>query len=228
MDAIAPVMQGNCAVVPMLNGLSHLDALDARFGREHVMGGLCAIAATLKKDGTIVQIGGFQRMVIGARTSDTSAATAFAAALATTTIDYELSSNIEQDLWEKLVFLSAAAAVTCLFRANVAEIMSASGGPEAIDRAIKANIEISAREGFPLRQPALDFTYKTLTTPSMLTASMLRDIESAAAVENDHILGLMLGYARKHGVDDTMLSLAYTHVKAYENRRAAGRAVAIA
>jgi 2-dehydropantoate 2-reductase len=228
MDAITPAMKGDCAVLPMLNGLSHLDALDARFGREHVLGGLCAIAATMKKDGTIVQIGDFQRMVLGARTENTTQAVAFANALAKTTIDYELSDRIELDLWEKLAFLSAAAALTCLFRANIAEIMAAPGGPEAIDRAIKANIEIAAREGFPLRQPALDFMYRTLTTPSKLTASMLRDVESGSAVESDHVVGLMLGYARKHSIDDTILSLAYTHLKAYENRRAAGRAVVIA
>jgi len=33
----------------------------------------------------------------------------------------------------------------------------------------------------------------------------------------------MLDKARKHRVDDTILSLAYTHLKAYEARRSAGR-----
>jgi hypothetical protein len=33
----------------------------------------------------------------------------------------------------------------------------------------------------------------------------------------------MLDKARKHGVDDTILSLAYTHLKTYETRRAARR-----
>ena len=33
----------------------------------------------------------------------------------------------------------------------------------------------------------------------------------------------MLERARAHGVDDTILSLAYTHLKAYEARRDRGR-----
>src|SRR5688572_25116359 len=32
MEAIAPAMNGGCAVVPMLNGISHIDRLSERFG----------------------------------------------------------------------------------------------------------------------------------------------------------------------------------------------------
>jgi len=61
------------------------------------------------------------------------------------------------------------------------------------------------------------------TTGSTLTASMLRDLESGGPVEADHIVGYMLRKARELSVDDTLLTIAYTHLKAYENRRAAGR-----
>ena len=52
---------------------------------------------------------------------------------------------------------------------------------------------------------------------------MLRDMEAGGPVESDHIVGWMLDKARAHGLDDTVLSLAYTHLKAYEARRVAGR-----
>jgi 2-dehydropantoate 2-reductase len=55
------------------------------------------------------------------------------------------------------------------------------------------------------------------------SASMLRDLEGGGSVEADHIVGWMLELARRHGIDDTILSLAYTHLKAYEQRRAAQR-----
>ncbi|MEP6778267.1 MAG: ketopantoate reductase family protein [Gemmatimonadaceae bacterium] len=224
MNAIAPAMNGKCSVISLLNGMSHMETLDTRFGKDNVLGGLAAIVATLKKDGTIVHGSPMQRIVFGARGGKASAnAQAFADALAKTSLSWELSKVIEQDMWEKVVFLSAAAAVTCLFRANIAEIMSAPGGAEAIERTLNANIEISAHEGYPLRPAALEFSRKTLLTPSALTASMLRDLESGNAVESDHIVGFMLDCARKHKLDDTMLSIAFTHLKAYEARRAAGR-----
>ncbi len=229
MDAIAPAMKGKCAVVPMLNGMSHFETLDERFGRDNVFGGLCAIVATMKKDGTIVQMGPLHRIVIGARSAGDAIARceAFADALVQSKVEVENSERIDQDLWEKVVFLSAAAGLTCMFRANIGEILGAPGGIEAIDRFLKTNMEISAREGFPLREDAVTFCNVRLKTPSALTASMLRDIEGGHAVESDHVVGFMLNLARKHGLDDSIHSIAYTHLKAYENRRAAGRVVAI-
>ncbi|MGV3709565.1 MAG: ketopantoate reductase family protein [Gemmatimonas sp.] len=229
MDSIAPAMQGKCAVVPMLNGMTHFDALDARFGRENVFGGLCAIVATMKKDGTVVHMGPLHRIVIGPRT-DGDAVTrckAFADALVTSQVEAEYSDNIYQDLWEKVVFLSAAAGITCLFRANIGEIMAAPGGPEAIDAFLRTNMEVSAAEGYPQRPAAVDFCNARLKTPSPLTASMLRDIEGGNDIEADHIVGFMTELARKHGIEHTVHSIAMTHLKAYQNRRAAGRVVAI-
>ena len=52
---------------------------------------------------------------------------------------------------------------------------------------------------------------------------MLHDLEKGGRVESDHIIGWMLARARSYGLDDTMLSMAFTHLKAYEVRRAAAR-----
>jgi 2-dehydropantoate 2-reductase len=224
MEAIAPAVEGKCGVLPVLNGMAHLDRLDERFGRASVMGGTCSINVTLTQDGTIRHVGAMQRLAFGERDGSRSArAQAFADAIARTSIDWELADDIQQNLWEKIVFLSALAATTCLFRASVGEILSASGGREALERTLATNIAIAMHEGHQPREAALTFARGVLTEPSALTASMLRDIESGGRVESDHIVGWMLDKARTHHLDDTMLSLAYTHLKAYEARRDAGR-----
>jgi 2-dehydropantoate 2-reductase len=225
MDAVAPAMNGTCTIVPMLNGLAHFDRLDGRFGRAQVMGGTCMIDATLRTDGVVLHGGTLQRLIFGERDRSMSArATALADVMATTTIDWELSDDIEQRLWDKLVFLSALAAMTCLFRANVREIIAAPGGREAMERTLRANVEIATREGHPPSDAAMNFARNRLTDPTgPWSASMLRDLEAGGSVEGDHIVGWMLERARRHQVDDTMLALAFTHLKAYETRRAAGR-----
>jgi 2-dehydropantoate 2-reductase len=227
IEAIAPAVQGTCAIVPMLNGLSHLDRLDARFGRAHVMGGTCQINAMLTRDGVIRHGDPLQRLIFGERSGATSPrAQALADELAKSRIDWTLSANVEQDMWEKIVFLAALAATTCLFRGNVSEIVAAPGGREVMARALAANVEIATREGHPPRSGLIDSARARLTDPTgTWSASMLRDLESGGAIEGDHVVGWMLDKARTHGVDDTILSLAYTHLKAYEARRAAGRLV---
>ena len=225
MDAIAPAMDGRTVVVPQLNGMAHLEALDRRFGKPQVMGGVAQINAQLRKDGTVAHMDSLSRIVFGERDKrETPRAKALADAFAKTKLDWKLSPDIEQEMWEKIVFLSALAAATCLFRANVGDIMAAPGGREAMERTIDANVEIATREGHPPRAQAIEFAKARLMDPKgNWSASMMRDMEAGNPVEADHIVGWMLERARKHGIDDTMLATAYTHLKAYEARRAAGR-----
>ena len=225
MDAIAPAVQGPTAVLPLLNGVAHLERLDKRFGRANVLGGTAHINVTLRKDGVIVHGDQLQRMIFGERDKSKSPRVqALAAELAKTKIDWILSEDIEQDLYEKLVFLSALASATCLFRGNVREIVHAPGGPEVMNRAMDANVAIVTAEGHPPRPGSIEPMRKRFTDPEGLwSASMLRDLEGGGPVEADHIVGWMLDKARKHGIDDMVLSIAYTHLKTYENRRAAKR-----
>ncbi len=225
MDAIAPAMNGRCRVVPMLNGMSHLEQLDERFGRANVMGGSCAINVTLDRDGTITHTGSLQRVTFGIRDdSQKEAARAFGIELARTKLEWLQAPDIEQNMWDKIVFLSALAAMTCLFRANIGEIMSAPGGHDAVVRTLDANLAIAAAEGHEVGQSWIQFSRDRLTDPTgAWSASMLYDMEIGGAVESDHIVGWMLEKARAHGIDDAMLSLAYMHLKAYEARRAAAR-----
>lgn len=225
MEAVAPAMTGRCVLVPMLNGIAHFERLDERFGAAQVMGGTCQINATLRGDGTVVQEGQLQRILVGERGGAVSPrAEALAAVFAKTSLDWTLSDDIERDLWEKILFLSALAATTCLFRGNVTEIMAAPGGREVMIRALDANVDILSREGHPARPAVQEFARQRLTDPTgTWSASMLRDIEAGKPTEGDHIVGFMLEKARKHGVDDLVLSLAYTHLKTYEARRAASR-----
>jgi 2-dehydropantoate 2-reductase len=225
MEAVAGGVGRQTAIVPLLNGLAHLERLDARFGREHVMGGTCLIDSTLQADGTVVHGGTLQRFVFGERDGASSArAGALAAALQPSRIDWQQSPAIVQTMWDKIVFLAALATATCLFRGNVREIMAAPGGRAAVERALDANVAIAAAEGFPCADAAIAFARQRLTDPEGLhSASMMRDLEAGGLIESDHIVGWMLERARRHGIDDTMLALAYTHLKTYERRRAASR-----
>lgn len=221
MDAVAPAVEGRCAVLPLLNGVAHFEALDRRFGRGQVLGGTAHINAVLKPDGVVWHGDALNRVIFGERDRSKSArAEALAEAFAKTCLDWRLSEDIEQDLWEKLTFLCALASITCLFRANVGEIVAAPGGREAMLRALAANIEIATREGHPPRPGPLESARARLTDPQGdWSSSMLRDLEAGRPTEADPIVGWMLERARRHGVDDTLLSLAYAHLKAYEARR---------
>jgi len=226
MDAVAPAMTGRAVLVPMLNGISHLERLDQRFGAANVMGGVAQINATLRRDGVVVNGDTLHRIIFGERDKRvTPRAQALADAFARTKVEWKLSPDIMQYMWEKIVFLSALAAGTFLFRANVGEINRAPGGSDAMRQLLDANEKIAIAEGFTPRSQTMQGLRERLTDAAgNWSASMLRDLEAGGQIEGDHIVGFMLERARRHGIEATVLSLAYTHLKAYEARRAAGRA----
>lgn len=225
IDAIRPAMHGATCVVPLLNGISHIETLDAAFGKARVMGGTAQIAATLTKDGVVRSMADVQLITWGPREpSQQAAADALGQAFSKTSVDWQVSEDIMQDMWEKIAFLSTLAGMTCLMRASVGEIIATREGAAMIRRYMDSCIAVAGKSGYAPRPAAIARYEKVLTTPgSTFTASMLRDLEGGGPVEADHIVGFVLKKAREFGVDDTMLAVAYAHLQAYENRRAGKR-----
>jgi 2-dehydropantoate 2-reductase len=222
MDSIAPAVGADSAVLPLLNGLSHLDRLDHRFGAARVLGGLAQIAATVGTGGRIEHLNKAHRIVFGERDGQRSErATALATLQAKARFDSALSDEIMQEMWEKFVMLATLAGMTCLMRATVGAIIATGEGEALMGEFLAECVAVAGAAGHPPRAPFLERVRALLTERSSpFTASMLRDIERGGPTEGDHILGDLLRRARALGVATPLLRTAVCHVEAYEARRA--------
>ena len=223
IEAVAPAVGAATTVMPILNGLLHYEALDARFGRDRVLGGLCFISATKAADGGILHLGRPASSTFGERDGGRSKRVeAFAALCAKAGIEHEASSDIAQAQWNKFSFLAALAAGTCLMRASVGDIVASEGGAAFMAALHGECLAVAAAEGQPVPSKACDAARAGLTLAgSEVKASMLRDLESGQRVEAAHIVGDMVHRAHAHGVDVPRLQAAWVHLQAYEAQRAA-------
>jgi 2-dehydropantoate 2-reductase len=116
--------------------------------------------------------------------------------------------------------LATLAGITCLMRASVGNIMDAPGG-KSLTLALLAECgQIAAAYGFANPGEASQRMRGVLTERgSPFTASMLRDIESGARIEADHVLGDLLERASAKVLEAPLLKISYCHLKAYERRR---------
>ncbi|HEX5393987.1 MAG TPA: ketopantoate reductase family protein [Rhodocyclaceae bacterium] len=221
VDSVAPALAPEGIVVPLLNGLAHLEYLDRRFGRERVPGGFAHIGVTLTPEGDIHHLNELHRLVIGTRTQPASAHLApLAALLARSGIEFSLSENIEGEMWDKFVFLTTLAAATCTMRAATGDILQSHAG-EAFMLGLLDECDAVARShGHGLNEARLAFYQGLLRQAgSNNTASMLRDMEKKGATEAEHILGDMVRRASAKGVVTPLLNIAYSHLQAYEIRK---------
>jgi 2-dehydropantoate 2-reductase len=220
VEAIAPAMS-KALVLPFLNGMAHLDVLDARFGREHVLGGVAYIGATLAPDGRVLHLNEFHRIAFGARAeSQRAACEAFAAELSGVNFNWQQSDPIEQAMWDKWVLLATLAGMTCLMRGSVGDIVAAPSGAKLVLELLGECASVAAAEGFATPENELA-RYRGMLTQSgsAFTASMLRDVESSGQTEGDHILGALLARARSRNLQTPLLEVATTHLDTYAARR---------
>ncbi|HEI8867490.1 TPA: hypothetical protein SLG40_003021 [Serratia odorifera] len=54
--SFAPAVGEHTLILPLLNGMRHINILENTFGAEKVLGGLCNIVATVEPDGTIYRM----------------------------------------------------------------------------------------------------------------------------------------------------------------------------
>ncbi|MFJ7436230.1 2-dehydropantoate 2-reductase [Methylorubrum thiocyanatum] len=219
---VAPAVGAGTAVLPILNGLRHLDVLDRAFGAEKVLGGSCGIVATLTRDGEIRQMTELHTLTYGERDGSRSERIArIEAQMDGVRFQARASDKILLEMWEKWVFLATLAGATTLMRAAVGDIVAAPGGPAFIEALHDECQAVAVANGYGAREKVFAGARKMLTAEgSAMTASMLRDIEGNARIEADHIVGDLIERGRANNVATPVLERVLTHLKAYEHRRA--------
>lgn len=224
MESFAPAVGPETAILPLLNGMQHLQILGARFEPERILGGQCIIAATLNEKREIIHLNDAHSISFGELDGTTSKRVkAIELALNGAKFDVHASPEILQVMWEKWVILATLAGGTCLMRASLGDIARSPEGIDFMLRLLEECRSIATAEGYPPSEEFLDRTRGRLTdTSSPLTASMFRDIENHAPVEADHVIGDLLERGDRHGLVKSgcsVLRIVYTHLKAYESRR---------
>jgi 2-dehydropantoate 2-reductase len=221
IKSFAPAVGDKTAIIPLLNGMKHLDVLDGRFGNARVLGGLCAIAVTLNEKREVVQLQPMQSLGFGERDDTVSdRVRAIADTFAKGNCGTSASEHVIQDMWEKWVFLASLAASTSLMRASVGAILSAPGGKDFLLGMLDECSAVATAEGHAPNGPFFQRTRGMLTTEgSPMTASMFRDIRAGLPVEADHVIGDLIARGDAGKVPVPRLRIAYTHLKAYETQR---------
>jgi 2-dehydropantoate 2-reductase len=220
IESFAPAVAAHTMILPLLNGMRHLDVLEDRFGAQAVLGGQCVISAVLDAEGRVLHLNDLHGLSFGERSAPSSQRTErLLTEFSGATIDVQLSKNILQSMWEKWVFIASAAGITCLMRATVGDIVGAGAGALSI-QLYNECARIAADAKFAPSEAARERSIAILTmTGSKLTASMLRDIENGGRTEGEQILGDLLKRRQSKAVAEPLLDTAHAHVKAYEARR---------
>jgi 2-dehydropantoate 2-reductase len=224
MDQFAPAVGPETMILPILNGIAHLDTMSNRFGRERVLGGMAYISARLDASGSILLMNSNHDLTYGETSGGFSDRTrALSGLFEGSGFNAKASDAIMQDMWEKLIGIGASAGISCLMRGTISGVLAVPGGRDAILCLIDECSAVCAAQGFPPR-PAFAAYVITLLADGGIgekaSSSMFLDLARGSPTEGDHILGDLTARARRFGVETPILDLARIHVAAYEAGRA--------
>jgi 2-dehydropantoate 2-reductase len=220
LDDLAGAVGSATMIVPVLNGMRHIDLLIARFGEAPVLGGLCLIAATVDGQGRIVHMGGAHDLSYGERSGEASArVAALDAALQNAGFTARATTRVIPEMWEKWVTLATLGGITCLMRGTIGDVAAVPGGTDFASAFLDECAAVSSAAGFPMPEGFMTRTRAGMTRAGAPTASsMYRDLQSGNNVEADQILGDLLDRARGFGVAAPLVAAAYANLKVYQAR----------
>lgn len=225
LDDLAPAVGAQTMILPVLNGMKHMDTLAARFGKNAVAGCACKVATQVDAEGRIVQLAPLQDMAYGEMDgSTTPRIKALDAFMQGAGFDARLSPDIAREMWEKWILLAALGGTICLMRGTIGEIEKAPGGTDFVLRFLDEVVSVVRAAGVPPSDAFLAGTRSVLTVKgSPMTSSMYRDLQAGKPVEADQIIGDLLVRGAKAGLSTPSIATAYTHLCVYQNRISAAR-----
>jgi 2-dehydropantoate 2-reductase len=220
LDDLAGAVGSETMIVPVLNGMRHIDVLVERFGEHTVLGGLCLIAATIDEGGRIVQMSPAHDLTYGERGSAmTDRVRALDEVMQHAGFSARASTRVISEMWEKWVTLATLGGITCLMRGTIGDVAGAPGGTEFAGAFLAECAAVAAAAGQPQGAEFLTRSRSAMTRAgSPLASSMYRDLQGGNNVEVDQILGDLLERARGFGLATPLLATAYTHLKVYQTR----------
>ncbi|OAJ74798.1 2-dehydropantoate 2-reductase [Brevibacillus sp. SKDU10] len=221
INDIAPYVGKDTMIIPLLNGIAHMQPLQEHFGAEKVLGGLCFIETTLSADGDIVQTSKAHRLVFGEWNGGTSERVErLYEYVKAANASFELSHNIQQEAWQKYLFITMLSGITTLMNSAVGPIRDSPFGIELTKQVTEECVRVMTAIGAPISADMADRVMETFKQQGYkMKSSMLRDMEKRLPIEGEHLQGYLLRLAEQQGTETPMLRIVYNNVRIYEQKR---------
>jgi 2-dehydropantoate 2-reductase len=224
MDAVAPALGKQSVIVPLLNGVRHIDVLKERFDPERVLGGLTVINAALMSDGTIQQ--SQVRVNITAIGEldgrPFSRCMAIKSALDAGGIAVQVTDNVMAMMWEKFFGFTCNATIASLSRSRAGAIARAPNGASFVSAVIDECTRVVTALGHP-PLPAFNSAAQIAALFSQRDStygpSLLIDMEDGRPTEGEHTIGDLAERALKAGISAPLLTAARCNLQTYEINR---------
>lgn len=226
LDAVIPqiqtiVEQTGAFVLPLLNGIEHMERLQRALGYEKVMGGLATIVATLNKEGHVEHTNANSILKYGAlHNEQTQICTQLEEIQGQLKTSFIREEDILKHMWMKYAFITALSGITSSMQLPAGYIASNPATLHVAKKVVHEMGTLAEKEGIQLKDVEVEGIVKMLLGfKKEATSSMHQDLRKGLPIEIEHLHGGALRLAAKHQVTVPVIETLYGVLKPYESGR---------
>jgi 2-dehydropantoate 2-reductase len=214
--AARPLLGPDSRLITFQNGVDSVGRLSAVLGAERVVGGAAYIATTIASPGVIKHTSQFAKIAFGrADKKPDDRLKAFVDAGKAAKLDIALSDDIQRELWQKFIFLTAMAGSTASLRSPIGPIVADPELRGFFHALMKEAFAVGKAKGVTLDPTYVDDRMNFVTTkvePGM-KASMAHDLERGNRLELDWLAGKVRALGSELGIPTPASDTVYTVLK---------------
>ncbi len=213
--AMAPMVGPDTVILPLQNGLDHIEKLAKIYEITQIVPGTTYIESMVSSPGVIVHRGAPGKIIFGELSGEiTERVKKIYNLFTSANIPIELSDRIETVLWEKFLLICAVHGVATLSRSSMGQILSFNETRELLKGLMKEVEEIARRKNISLSENIIEKSLELCETyDRAFKPSMLRDLEWKRPLEIDALNGLVVKMGKELGVPTPLNFAVYAALK---------------
>lgn len=223
LDSVIPqiqtiAQQTGAVVLPLLNGIEHIEKLQQVVGEDKVMGGLATIVATLNEQGHVEHTNPTSILKYGALHSEqTPLCNEIEEIQQQLKSNFIREENILKHLWIKYAFITALSGITSAMQLPSGFISDTPATLNVAKNVIQEMSVLAEKEGVHLTESEIEGIINMLLGfKKEATSSMHQDLRKGLPIELEHLQGGALRLATKHDVSIPVIETLYGILKPYE------------
>ena len=220
LGRVDPVALDGAVVLPLLNGLEHVEAIRERLGARAdksqappvvAAGSIGRVEAFSPEPGLVVQRSAGVTITAASLELGRDALAAALAPLEVPGVDLVVSDDERAVVWEKAARLAVLAAATVASGWTVGQLLDDPAWRERIHDALGEAAEVARAEGVAVDVGAQSAIIAAM--PPDLTTSTARDAAAGRPTELDAITGSVVRAARRHDIPTPALGALYEEAR---------------
>ena len=207
-------------VLPILNGIEHITILQEELGEEAILGGLSYIIATLDDRGHVHHTSELHELIFGPlHPSQKEICASLNDINKHANFNHQLTSNIEEEMWKKYMFISAMSGVTTAGDIHTGTIRAIPATLKLVENVMMEIKTLASYYDVHINQEDIDRRMKSFhSLPHEATSSMHQDKRKKNNLEVEHLQGGALRLAEKVQLKLPYTETLYGLIKPYETQ----------